>query len=115
MQMKSFIRIMKALSDPSRVKIIKMLGRKELCVCEITALLGLAQPTASKHLRILEEAGLLDFRKDGAWIIYRLSRQNSSVGATMLAHLDSWLEDDSQIQEMLTRLPGIDQCRVKAA
>lgn len=52
MKMKPFIRAMKALSDPSRVKIIKMLGRRELCVCEITALPGLAQPPVTKHLGV---------------------------------------------------------------
>jgi hypothetical protein len=49
---------MKALADPGRIKIVKMLEARELCVCEIHAALDLAQPTISKHLRILEEAGL---------------------------------------------------------
>jgi ArsR family transcriptional regulator len=57
--MKAFIRVMKALSDPNRVKIMKMLEAKELCVCEITAILGLAQSTVSKHLKILEDADLV--------------------------------------------------------
>ncbi|MDD5533195.1 MAG: metalloregulator ArsR/SmtB family transcription factor, partial [Syntrophales bacterium] len=52
--MKDFLRVAKALSDPSRLKILKMLQRKELCVCELQAHLGIAQPTVSKHLKILE-------------------------------------------------------------
>ena len=52
--MKEFIKAMKALSDPNRVKIIKLLQRRVLCVCEIQEALGLAQSTASKHLKILE-------------------------------------------------------------
>ena len=52
--MKSFVKVMKALSDPGRVKIMKMLQRKVMCVCEIQAALGIAQSTASKHLKILE-------------------------------------------------------------
>ena len=63
--MKPFIKIMKALSDPNRVKIIKLLQQKKMCVCELQAVLKLAQPTVSKHLKILEEAGLADFQKDG--------------------------------------------------
>ena len=59
--MRSFIRVMKALSDPNRVKIIKLLENNELCVCEIHSLLGLAQSTVSKHLKILEEADLVNF------------------------------------------------------
>ena len=63
--MKQFIKTMKALSDPSRVKIIKMLERRRMCVCEIQESLGVAQSTASNHLRVLEEAGLTDTDGDG--------------------------------------------------
>ncbi len=110
--MKQFIRVMKALSDPNRIKIIKMLGEKELCVCEITALLGLAQSTVSKHLRILEDAGLADFRKEGSWIIYRLTGgDDSEYAKVMLAHLEEWLTGDPQISEILARLPEVDRLR----
>jgi DNA-binding transcriptional ArsR family regulator len=63
--MKELVKVMKALADPGRIKIVKMLEARELCVCEIHAAPDLAQPTISKHLRILEEAGLVDRRKDG--------------------------------------------------
>ena len=59
--MKSFLKVMKALSDPNRVKIIKLLQQKMMCVCELQGALNIAQPTVSKHLKILEEAGLVDF------------------------------------------------------
>jgi len=62
--MKSFIKVMKALSDPSRVRIIKMLQRKTMCVCEMQAALEVAQPTVSNHLKVLEEAGLVTFYKE---------------------------------------------------
>ena len=55
--MKAFIKVMKALSDPNRIKIIKLLQHKRLCVCELQYALGISQPTVSKHLKILEEAG----------------------------------------------------------
>jgi len=54
--MKSFIKVMKALSDPNRVKIVKLLQQKIMCVCELKAALGIAQPSVSKHLKILEDA-----------------------------------------------------------
>ena len=58
--MKHFVKVMKALSDPNRVKIIKMLQqRNDLCVCEMRSVLKLAQPTVSKHLKVLEDAGLV--------------------------------------------------------
>ncbi|MFZ0134790.1 MAG: metalloregulator ArsR/SmtB family transcription factor, partial [Desulfobacterales bacterium] len=71
--MRDFIKVMKALSDPNRVKMIKMLQRRVMCVCELQAALGLAQSTASKHLKVLEEAGLITFSKEGLWVNYRLA------------------------------------------
>ncbi len=106
--MKVFIRVMKALSDPNRVRIIKMLGRQELCVCEFTSLLDLAQSTVSKHLKILEEAGLVDYRKQGSWIIYRLSGgEESDYARVMLENLGDWLDNDPQLQKMLPQLPQV--------
>ena len=63
--MREFIKVMKALSDPNRVRILKLLQRRVLCVCEIKEALGLAQSSASKHLKILEEAGLIAYSKEG--------------------------------------------------
>lgn len=63
--MKDFILVIKALSDPNRVKLLKMLQERVMCVCEIQAALGIAQPTVSKHLKILESAGLVGRKKDG--------------------------------------------------
>ena len=52
--MKPFLKVMKALSDPNRVKIIKLLQQKMMCVCELRGALKIAQPTVSKHLKIVE-------------------------------------------------------------
>jgi ArsR family transcriptional regulator len=71
--MKDFLRVMKALSDPNRVKIVKMLQHRSMCVCEMQAALDIAQPSVSKHLKILEEAGLVVSQKDGMWVNYYLS------------------------------------------
>ncbi len=96
---------MKALSDPSRVRILKLLQGKELCVCEIQPVIGLAQSTVSKHMKLLEEAGLVQYRRDGSWILYKLSNGEESVYAgTMLEQLAQWLEDDSELENMLLEL-----------
>ncbi len=115
--MKPFIRVMKALSDPNRVRVIKMLGVKELCVCEIKELLGLAQSTVSKHLKILEEAGLVDYHKEGSWIIYNLSKgEESEYAKVMLENLMEWqLAEDQQLQEILTKITDVDRGRICAA
>ena len=66
-------RFFKALADTTRLRILKLLEAKELCVCEVMIALGLTQPTASHHLRILENAGLLKGRKQGKWVYYSLA------------------------------------------
>lgn len=109
--MKHFIKVMKALSDPSRVKIIKMLQqRNDLCVCEMRAVLKLAQPTVSKHLKILEDAELVVGSKEKLWVNYRLNTVNPSpYGAAMLKQLHQWLNEDPEIQKISKILPSIDR------
>ncbi len=104
---------MKAVSDPNRVKILKLLQRRELCVCEIQAAIGLAQPTVSKHLKILEDAGLVTFSKDGLWVNYRISDGSSSpYAAALLGNLRHWLEDDPEIRELINKLPELDREKI---
>ena len=108
--MKDFIRVMKALSDPSRVKILKMLQNKVMCVCEIKEALGLAQPTVSRHLKVLESADLVDYKKDGLWVNYHLTDgDNSPYAANLLGNLRHWLQDDPEIEELVERLPTINR------
>ncbi len=106
--MREFIKIMKALSDPNRVKMVKLLQRRVLCVCEMQEALGLAQSTVSKHLRILEEAGLITYLKKGPWVNYRLADgvKNPYV-ANLLGNLRHWLEDDPDVSALTAKLPGI--------
>lgn len=114
--MKQFIRVMKALSDPNRVRLIKILGIQKLCVCELQALIGLAQSTVSKHMKVLEEAGLVDFQKEGSWIIYQLTAgEESDYARVMLENLEDWLDDDTQLHEMIARLSQVDRERICAA
>jgi ArsR family transcriptional regulator len=103
-----FIKLMKALSDPNRVLILKMLQHKMMCVSEIQAALQIAQPTVSKHLKILSDAGLVTSKKDGLWMNYRPSeRNNSPYVDSILGNLRHWLEDDPRVARMREKLPGI--------
>ncbi len=117
--MKKFTKVMKALSDPTRVKILKMLQRKQMCVCEIQTALGIAQSTASKHLKILEEAGLATYKKAGLWVNYTLADgSDSPYASSMLGNLRHWLEDEAEIAELTGRLPEIRReyiCRTQPA
>jgi len=105
--MKIFIRVMKALSDPNRVRVIKLLQSGELCVCEIKEILGLAQSTVSKHMKILEDAGLVEKNRQGTWMIYSLADGSESKYAkTMLIELSDWLENDNELDRMRKALPA---------
>ena len=70
--MNDLVTIFKALSDETRLRIIKLLEQGELCVCDITAALDMVQPKVSFHLSTLKEAGLIKDRKQGKWIHYSL-------------------------------------------
>jgi ArsR family transcriptional regulator, arsenate/arsenite/antimonite-responsive transcriptional repressor len=111
--MKEFTRVMKALSDPNRVKILKMLQRKTLCVCEMREALQISQPAVSKHLKVLEDAGLVDFRKDGLWVNYQLTDgSRSPYVASLMGNLRHWLENDPEIEGLKEKLPTINRAEV---
>jgi ArsR family transcriptional regulator len=106
--MKDFIKVMKALSDPTRVKIIKMLQQKTMCVCEMREALQVSQPTVSKNLKILEDAGLVDFKKDGLWVDYHLTDGSKSpYTASLLGNLRHWLENEAEVRELIEKIPHI--------
>jgi len=106
--MKDFIRVMKALSDPNRVKLLKILQHKAMCVCEIQVALGIAQPTVSKHLKILEYAGFVGHTKEGLWVNYYLTNGSKSpYAASLLGNLNHWLSDDPDIRNVVGNIPTI--------
>ena len=108
--MRELIKVMKALSDPNRVKIIKILQHRVMCVCEIQAVLNLAQPTVSKHLKILGDAGLVSNEKDGLWVNYFVADGKASpYAATLLGNLKHWLDNDREITRLAETLPTIDR------
>ncbi len=96
--MRDLVRIFKALSDPNRVRILKMLEIRPLCVCEITRILNLATSTVSKHLSILRDADFILDHKEGKWVTYSLNRQAQSPYITeILPLVSAWLEDEKTI------------------
>jgi ArsR family transcriptional regulator len=112
-KMKEFLKVMKAASDPSRVKILKMLGKRIMCVCEIQTALGTAQSTASKHLKILEDAGLVLSQKDGLWVNYLLSDgRQSPFAANLIGNIRHWLNDDPEISILIDKLMQFDRYEI---
>ncbi len=89
----------RALGDENRARILMSLGQGELCVCRIIGLLNLAPSTVSKHLQILKAAGLLECRKDGRWIHYKLSENGDSVAARITDLMKTALKEDPLIKD----------------
>ncbi|MFA5516649.1 MAG: metalloregulator ArsR/SmtB family transcription factor [Desulfuromonadales bacterium] len=71
--MKNLARTFKAISDETRLRILALLTRGELCVCDLMAILDLPQSTVSRHLATLRHAGLVEDRRQGLWMFYRLA------------------------------------------
>lgn len=79
----------KGLAHPTRLRLLAMLGAGELCVCQMTAVLGLAPSTVSQHLSVLSRGGLLGERKEGKLVFYRLREDGraAALAAVLLAGL----------------------------
>jgi ArsR family transcriptional regulator len=84
-KMSELVTIFKALADETRLRVLKLLGRGELCVCEIAAALDLEQPRLSFHLRILKQAGIIVDRRRERWILYRLNESDLFIRFLLLA------------------------------
>ena len=72
--MKDLIRVFKALSDPTRLRIVLLLSERDLCVCELTYILNMSQSRVSHQLRLLRDADLVEDKRQGRWIIYGMPR-----------------------------------------
>lgn len=108
--MKDFIKVMKALSDLNRVKILKLLQQKTMCVCELQGALQISQPSVSKALKMLEEAGLVDYYKEGLWVNYYLADGKASpYAASLLGNLKHWLDDDPEVSELIKKVPFLNR------
>ena len=99
--MREYLRVMKAAADGTRVKILKMLQRRDLCVCEMQAVLGISQPSVSRHLKLMEDADLVRSEKDGMWSKFRLAtpKECNPYSKVILSALEKWLEDDESVKE----------------
>ena len=95
MSLRAYEDVMKAVADPTRVRILKILEGGEMCVCQVIAVIGLGQSTISKHLFLLRAAGLIKDRRDKKWILYSLDgKSGNSYAGPALRNLRKWLNDD---------------------
>lgn len=117
-KLKQTTKIAKALADENRIRILCLLkNRKDLCVCEITDIIGLAQPTISNHLKLLENAGLIESFKDGLWVNYNINSLLDSFSSEFIEVLHKNLKNDTQIkidEENAKKINRDAICRKKA-
>ena len=91
--MQEILNIFKALSDETRLRILKLLEHGELCVCDLFSALDMVQPKVSFHLSVLKEAGLIADRKEGRWVHYRLDESDLLRRFMLLAVIERVSED----------------------
>ncbi len=99
--MQDLIKAVKALSDETRLRILQILLERECCVCEVMQALDISQSRASRNLRILQEAGFLKARRDGAWTVYSVDWQTANRYAASLTKLmkDSLISNEVLAQD----------------
>jgi ArsR family transcriptional regulator len=105
--MRDFTDITKALADANRTRVAMFLRGGEMCVCQIVEMLGLAPSTVSKHLDVLHKAGLVDSRKSGRWIYYRLPDNPPACVRDAIAWLHASLAKDPQVLADAKRLKAV--------
>jgi ArsR family transcriptional regulator len=97
----------RALADPTRLRIINLLGEQEVCVCFFVEILKTNQPKVSRHLAYLRRAGIVAARREGIWMHYRLSTPKDENAARVLTDVRQWLAKDAVMQHDRNRLQKI--------
>jgi len=113
LDIRSLSRVMKALSDETRLRMVALLAHGELCVCHLEEALGLQQSTASRQLAVLRSAGVVETRRDGSWIYYRLAPQADALTRAVLRALTADFKKRQalgQDAERLQRTRGPGSC-----
>lgn len=107
--MRDLMTVIKAMADENRVRILLAVQGRELCVCQIVELLGLAQSTVSKHMSVLHQARLVEGRKEGRWMFYRAAADaDSAIEARVIAAaVSKCLAGNLRITEDAKRLKQI--------
>jgi ArsR family transcriptional regulator len=114
LDVRPLVRVFRALGDETRLRVVALLAHGELCVCHVEQALGLSQPNASRQLGILRAAGIVDSRRDGTWVYYRIADQDHDAVARVLTLLTESLATRRALRSDLVRLRkscGPDACK----
>ncbi|MBD3379789.1 MAG: metalloregulator ArsR/SmtB family transcription factor [Candidatus Omnitrophica bacterium] len=106
--MKELEKVLKACSDDKRIRILKLLEKRKLCVCELAFVLGITQPSVSRHLKKLTDAGLIATEKDSFWTNYFLA-PGSEYAEGMCALIGKWLNAEKTVKKDLARVKKADR------
>lgn len=111
--MKQSAKVFKALSDETRLRILKMLELRPLCVCEIQYLLKGSQPNVSHHLKTLYDAGLVESKNDGLWVDYRLpDKPGTPLHAAALAMVKKGLARDPVVKKDRSQVKSVNRLKI---
>ena len=108
---KDLDKIVKASADANRIRILCMLKEKKMCVCEIAFILGITQPSVSRHLKKLKVSGFIENESEGLWTNYYLHPKNS-YAKNFIKNLNAWVIDDSVIAQDKEKINKADRERL---
>jgi ArsR family transcriptional regulator, arsenate/arsenite/antimonite-responsive transcriptional repressor len=93
-----------ALADKTRLRLLNLMRADEICVCFFTEVLGESQPKVSRHLAYLRNAGIVEARRDGKWMHYRIVKPENPFAAEVLEETLRWLESQDKMQKDYEKL-----------
>jgi ArsR family transcriptional regulator, arsenate/arsenite/antimonite-responsive transcriptional repressor len=93
-----------ALSDPTRLRLLNLMNGREVCVCYLVEILGQSQPKISRHLAYLRKAGIVEARRDGKWMHYRIVSPRHKGAAKLLLEAVAVLREEQAMQAEVARL-----------
>jgi ArsR family transcriptional regulator len=96
--------LFRALADRTRLRLINLMGDGEICVCFLVETLRTSQPKISRHLAFLRRAGIVEARRDGKWMHYRLVDPPDERAAEVMREVRRWLAEDAEMQRDQARL-----------
>lgn len=97
----------RALADRTRLRLINLLSEGEICVCYFVEVIGTNQPKISRHLAYLRRAGIVEARRDGKWIHYRLMTPPDEHATQVLREVQVWLKADMEMEKDHKRLEKV--------
>ncbi len=97
-------KLFQGLADRTRLRLLSLMADQEVCVCYFVEILGLPQPTISRHLAYLRRAGLVAARREGKWMHYRIVAPKDPLARQLLTDTLRWLATDKEMQRDSARL-----------